>query len=177
MVVSPKDPPGSFSCLGIAAMPERTLRGVRVWCWPRVPIEAMGWTVGTRGILQLSQAPRSADPRPEKAVTSPGWLGTDSFGDSAAQAGYKGWAGEPPVVNHQPAVAVGSWRLGWLAVAVGHAQQDLQLLGAAPGGQDLCGGFQPAQHDHGQGRSGRIVGIDRGADARRLRPDQLWPSL
>ena len=27
----PKDPPGSFSCLGAAAMPERTLCGVRVW--------------------------------------------------------------------------------------------------------------------------------------------------
>jgi hypothetical protein len=32
-------------------VPERTLGGVRVWCWLRVPTEAMGWTVGTWGTL------------------------------------------------------------------------------------------------------------------------------
>ena len=68
-------------------------------------------------------------------------------------------------------------RLGWLAVPVGHAQQDLQLVGAAPGGQDLCGGFQPAQHDHGQGRGGQVVGIDPVADPSRLPSDQVGSSV
>src|SRR5215207_6694898 len=115
MVVSPKDPPGSFSCLGIAAMPERTLAAFVSGVGPGVD----------RGHGMDGQHPGHPPAEPgsicrpktgEKAVTSPGWLGTDSFGDPAAQAGYKGWAGEPPLVNHQPAVAVASWRLGWLAV-------------------------------------------------------------
>ena len=60
---------------------------------------------------------------------------------------------------------------------VGYAQQDHQLLGAAPGSQDLCGGLQPAHHNHGQDWGGRAVRVDRGADPSRLRPDQLWPSV
>jgi hypothetical protein len=57
-----KDPPGSFSCPGVAALPERTLGGVRVWCWPRVPTKAIGGTVGTRGThyLDREQCPDAA---------------------------------------------------------------------------------------------------------------------
>jgi hypothetical protein len=34
-----------------------------------------------------------------------------------------------------------------LAVAVGNAEEDLQVLGRAAGGEDLFGRFQPAQPD------------------------------
>jgi hypothetical protein len=71
--------------------------------------------------------------------------------------GTAGWV--HPVVT--AAAHVASWsRLRWLVLPVGHAQQFLQLLGAAPGGQDLCGGLQPAQHEHGQGRGGWVVRVD-----------------
>jgi hypothetical protein len=68
-------------------MPERTFCGVRVWCWPRVPTEAMGWTVGTRGTRH-----------PEPGLTPSGRPGTDSFrnGDPAALAGYKSQAATIP---------------------------------------------------------------------------------
>jgi hypothetical protein len=75
-----------------------------------------------------------------------------------SDAGH-GQAGEHPVVT--AAAHVASWsRLRWLVLPVGHAQQHLQLLGAAPGGQDLLGGLKPAQHEHGQGRGGRVVRVD-----------------
>lgn len=51
VVVSPRIPPEDLPGLRVAVLPERTLGGVRVWCWPWVPTEAMGWTVGTRGTL------------------------------------------------------------------------------------------------------------------------------
>ena len=55
------------------------------------------------------------------------------------------------------------------AFLAGHAQQGLQLVGAASG-QDLLGRFQPAQHDHRQGWGRWILGVarlqDRTASAR-----------
>ena len=105
-------------------------------------------------------------------------LGTDSFrnGAPAAQAGCKvrrrASRGEPV-----PSRCCRAAALAGLALLVGHAQQHLQLLGGCSRRPGLCGGFQPAEHEHGQGRGGRVVGVDRGADPGRLRPDQLWPAV
>ena len=100
MVVSPKDPPGSFSCLGIAAMPERTLRGVRVWCWPRVPTEAMGWTVGTRGTHY-----RDREQCPDAAWQAWGPIAAETVIRPLKPDVRSG--AEHPVVNQRPAVDVG----------------------------------------------------------------------
>jgi hypothetical protein len=177
VVVSPKDPPRGTPRPWGCCLPERTLRGVRVWWLPWVPTEAMGWTVGTRGHLAGS-CRRFADPRPPGSLT-PAWHTRDGFfrngGPGQSAAGH-GRAGEHPVVDRRS--SPGSWsRLRWLVLLVGQAQQDLQLLGAAPGGQDLCGGLQPAQHEHGQGRCGRVVGVDWVADPSRLPSNQLRSSV
>ena len=71
-------------------------------------------------------------------------------------------AGQLGPAKHGPwAASVATSRCAALAgggFLAGHAQQDLQLLGAATGGHGLLGRFQPARHDHGQGRGGRILG-------------------
>jgi hypothetical protein len=74
-------------------MPERTFYRVRVWCWPRVPAEAIAWTVGTRGTLHLSQAPRSAGPTTREGRDAHGRLGRDQFLTAIcpAECGH-GWA-------------------------------------------------------------------------------------
>ena len=46
--LSQGSPPRNSPGPGATTVPEHTLRGVRVWCLPRVPTEAMAWTVGTR---------------------------------------------------------------------------------------------------------------------------------
>ena len=65
-VESPRIPPGVSPALRL--LPCRSVRYAAFVSggWPRVPTAAIGWTVGTRGTLQLSQVPRSADPRPER---------------------------------------------------------------------------------------------------------------
>jgi hypothetical protein len=50
-------------------------------------------------------------------------------------------------------------------------------VGAGPGGQGLLGRFQPAQHDHGQGWGGWILGVGRLKDTNRLRPHERWPTI
>src|SRR5215207_1127551 len=66
------------------------------------------------------------------------------------------------------------WR-SLLAVAAGNAEEDLQVLGRAAGGEDLFGRFQPAQGHHRQGWGGGVVEVDYLAEASRLRPNQRRP--
>jgi hypothetical protein len=152
MVVSPKDPPsGTSPALGL--LPCRSVRYaafVSGGC-PRVPTEAMGWTVGTRGTIYLGRVhdlPTKTRGKPDARMAHSGRLVPKRRSWPSQMPGTAGPASIPWVTA---AAHVGSWsRLAGLAVpVVGHAQQDLQLLGAAAGGQDLVGGFQPAQHDHG----------------------------
>ena len=82
--VSQGSPPGSFSGFGVTAMPERTFHRVRVWCLPRVPTEAMGWTVGTPGHPPPEPGSRSCRPKDPKEALRP--HGTPETGSSETAA-------------------------------------------------------------------------------------------
>jgi hypothetical protein len=122
----PRIPPGASPALGLLPCRERTLCGVRVWCWPRVPTEAMGWTVGTRGTSTPSQGSRAADPRPSKALAPPGRLGTDSLPKrrSCRSSRIQSRAGEHPAVT-PPSRCCRAVVARMAALPVGHAQPDL----------------------------------------------------
>jgi hypothetical protein len=126
---------------------------------PRVPTEAMGWRSAPGAIYLGRVDDLPTQDHREAFVRMALGTGLPKRRVLAESDAGHGRAGEHPVVT--AAAHVASWsRLRWLVLPVGHAQQHLQLLGAAPGGQDLLGGLQPAQHEHGQGRGGRVVRVD-----------------
>jgi len=130
VVVSPKDPPRGTPRPWGCCLPERTLRGVRVWWLPWVPTEAMGWTVGTRGHLAGS-CRRFADPRPPGSLT-PAWHTRDGFfrngGPGQSAAGH-GRAGEHPVVDRRS--SPGSWSRLRSLVRLNKTCSSWELLPAA----------------------------------------------
>src|SRR5829696_10283608 len=148
MVVSPGIPPGASPALGLS--PCQSVRyaafvsGVGLGCRPRpwdgrsAPGAPTSWT-GSNALTAPGR-PRTV---PSETVIRP--LTPDAKVRDRAPRG-----------SPAPSRCCRAAALAGLVLLIGYAQQDLQLLGAAPGGQDLCGRLQPAQHDHGQDWSGRV---------------------